>query len=221
MTGHIPVLAAPLFDPGAGRVELTMPEGLTLALIVRMALPQASNDNLRRCRVTLVSETGSSTIGHALWHAVRPKPGVRVVIRLIPGKGALRSILMVAVSIAAVALGQYWALGMGFTAGTTGFAIASSLITMGVNMVGSLLINALVPPVMRLGGSRWLMLSFHLVRYWALSKCLPLKSRLRRPVLASVRRGLITPGRHGGAPMQRVSGRPGPSSHCAPILLTL
>lgn len=147
MNEPVSVLAVPMFDPGAGRIELTMPEGMNLAKIVRAALPQASADDLRQCRVTLVSASGASVIGRALWHAVTPKPGIRVIIRVVPGKGALRSILMVAVSIAAVALGQYWALGLGYTAGTTGFAVASSLITMGVNMVGSLLINALVPPV--------------------------------------------------------------------------
>lgn len=49
----IPVLAASQFDPGAGRIELTMPEGLTLDQIVRQALPGASSEDLKHVRVTL------------------------------------------------------------------------------------------------------------------------------------------------------------------------
>lgn len=149
-TGIIPVLAAPGFDPGAGRVELSMPEGLTLAEIVRAAIPGASAADHARCRVALVTAAGRTIIQPALWHAVRPKPGVRVVIRVIPGKNALRSVLSIVVSIAAVALGTMFgapfaaALGWGSSAGA--IAAGGALITLGVNLIGHLLINALVPP---------------------------------------------------------------------------
>ena len=80
MTG-IPVLTASQFDPGVGRVELTLPDGLTLMQIVRQALPGATAVDMQRIRVALVTEAGSSIVEPALWHAVRPRPGVRVVLR--------------------------------------------------------------------------------------------------------------------------------------------
>ena len=80
MTG-IPVLTASQFDPGVGRAELTLPDGLTLMQIVRQALPGATAVDMQRVRVALVTEAGSSIVEPALWHAVRPRPGVRVVLR--------------------------------------------------------------------------------------------------------------------------------------------
>ncbi|WP_323010044.1 phage tail protein [Paracoccus sp. (in: a-proteobacteria)] len=147
----IPVLAASQFDPGAGRVELILPVGLTVAQIVRQALPGATAEDLKRIRVALVSPAGSSIIAPALWHAVRPKPGARVVIRLVPGKGALRAVLSVVVAIAAVALAYYFAPALagalGWGASTAAIGAAMGVIGMGVNLIGNLLINALVPPV--------------------------------------------------------------------------
>lgn len=147
----IAVLAASQFDPSVGRVELTLPEGLTLAEIVRQTLPGATPADLCRIRVALVSAHGSSIVTPALWHAIRPKPGIRVVLRIIPGKGALRAVLTVVVAIAAVAMAATFggplaaAMGLGSSVGAVGFG--SSLIATGVNVIGSLLINALVPPV--------------------------------------------------------------------------
>lgn len=143
----IPVLAAPAIDPGSARIEMTLPEGLTVAEIVKAALPGATPADQTRARVSLVTDRGSAVILPDRWHAVRPRPGVRVVIRLVPGKSALRAVLQIVVSIAAVALGQVWAAGLGFAAGTTGFAIASAAISLGVNLLGNMLINALIPPV--------------------------------------------------------------------------
>ncbi|WP_353429039.1 host specificity factor TipJ family phage tail protein [Paracoccus denitrificans] len=146
----IPVLAASQFDPGAGRVEMTLPEGLTVADIVRQALPGATAVDLKRIRVALVSTSGASIAAPALWHAIRPKPGVRVVIRVIPGKGGLKAVLSIVVSIAAVALGTMFGPAIGGLlglSGATATAVGGALVAMGVNLVGQLLINALVPPV--------------------------------------------------------------------------
>lgn len=85
MTG-IPVLAAPAIDPGTARIEMIMPVGMTVADIVAAALPGASHSELVQARVALVSEHGSSVIMPAHWKSVRPRPGVRVVIRIVPGK---------------------------------------------------------------------------------------------------------------------------------------
>ncbi|QFQ89429.1 phage tail protein [Paracoccus kondratievae] len=124
---------------------------MTLMQIVCQTLPGVSAEELKLVRVALVGANGSSVIGFDLWHAVRPKPGIRVVIRVLPGKGALRAVLSVVVAIAAVAIGTMFgptlagALGWGTSA--TAIGAASALIGMGVNLIGSLLINALVPPV--------------------------------------------------------------------------
>ncbi|NUB45042.1 hypothetical protein GEU84_011640 [Fertoebacter nigrum] len=151
MTGKalIPVLAAPHLDPAAGRIALDLPEGLTLAQILSTVLPGATPDELLRCRVALVTEQGSQIVLPGVWHRVRPRPGVRVVIRVIPGKDGLRSLLSIVVSIAAIAAGQFWGLKvgqlLGLGAGTAG-AVGSALVGVGVSIVGNLLINALIPP---------------------------------------------------------------------------
>ena len=149
MTKGIPVLSASQFDPGMGRVEVTLPEGLSLAEIVRQILPGVCGEDIKRIRVALVSADGSSLIEPALWHAVRPKPGVRVVVRMIPGKGVLRAVLTVVVAIAAVAMGAMFggplAAALGITS-AAGVSAVGAAIGLGVNVVGTLLINALVPP---------------------------------------------------------------------------
>jgi hypothetical protein len=140
------VLAAPALDPGSQRIEMTLPEGLTVAEIVATALPGATAADRAQARVMLVSPRGASVIRPGLWSRVRPRPGVRVVIRVIPGDDALRSILSIVVAVAAVSLGQTWAAALFPAATKTGLAIASSAIGLGVNLIGMLLINALIPP---------------------------------------------------------------------------
>jgi len=149
MTG-IPVLAATSIDPGCARIEITLPEGLTIEQIVRATLPGLTDANMDRCRVALVTPRGTAMILRADWHRVRPNPGVRVVIRLIPGEGGLKSILSIVVSIAAVALGTMFGAPFAAMLGITGAnaaAIGGALISVGVNLLGNMLINALIPPV--------------------------------------------------------------------------
>ena len=140
-----PVLIAPLFDPGAGRIDVTMPAGLTIAQMIARGLPDLSEADRLQARVTLVTPVAASAVEPLFWHSLRPKPGVRVVIRVVPGKSALRSVLMIAVSVAAVALGG--PLG-GMLASTLGGSAAlwTAAVTLGINVLGSLLVNALVPP---------------------------------------------------------------------------
>lgn len=140
-----PVLIAPLLDPGQGRIDVEMPAGLTIAQMVERGLPDLSPADRLQARVTLVTPAAAWAIEPINWHSVRPRPGVRVVIRIVPGKAALRSVLMIAVSIAAVALGG--PLG-GMLAGTFGIGQAGwvALATLGINVLGSLLVNALIPP---------------------------------------------------------------------------
>lgn len=143
--GAISVLAAPSIDPGINRKDMTVPQGLTIAQIAALALPNATDGDLMAARVVLVTDRGSAVILQERWGAVRPRPGVCLVIRLIPGKNALRSILTLVVTVAAYALGQFWAGagGLGLTAGTPGFAMASGAISMGIPLVGGVTFDLL------------------------------------------------------------------------------
>lgn len=140
------VLAAPDLDPGAQRISLEVPQGLTIAQIVAAALPNASEADLATARVALVTQGGSAIVLRGHWHRVRPRDGVRVVIRLIPGKDALRTVLMIVVSVAAVALGGVWGPSVAGWLGVAD-AVGTALVSAGVSILGNLLVNALVPPV--------------------------------------------------------------------------
>lgn len=144
-SGTISVLSAGVIDPAVNRSELTVTVGKTVAEIVDIALPGLTAHDRLHVRVLLVDYRGSMFVGAEFWNAVKPKEGVRVVIRLLPGKDALRSILQIAVSIAAIALGQFWGLGLAGTLGLSGQAWAG-IIGLGVTVLGNLLINALIPP---------------------------------------------------------------------------
>lgn len=138
-------LVLPAADPTVVRRDVTYPEGATIAEIVAIALPRLPAAAARRTRVTLVDDRGAIVVDHDRWAVVRPKVGVRVVIRTVPGgSNVWRSILMVVVTIAAVALGQLWAVPLAGALGISA-AAATALITMGVTAIGMLLINALIP----------------------------------------------------------------------------
>ncbi|WP_433848578.1 host specificity protein J [Brucella pseudogrignonensis] len=143
----IPVLAAPVIDPGAQRIELELPFGLTISDIVRATLPGLTLEQYAHVRVALVNDQGSEIVTNEYWHRIKPRAHVRVVIRIVPGKGALRSVLQIVVSIAAIALGQLWApmiAGSAFGMGLSATAW-QGIIGLGVGLIGNLLINALIP----------------------------------------------------------------------------
>ncbi|MBZ4022204.1 phage tail protein [Rhodobacter sp. TJ_12] len=142
MTNMAPihVLAAPQFDPGTGRRAFEVPQGLTVAEIVAKALPMARDADLARTRVALVTDNGTQIVPRELWALARPRPGVRVVIRVVPGEGALRSVLSIVVSIAAVALTGLLFPELAVGSWQWGLAVA------GFSIVGQLLVNALIPP---------------------------------------------------------------------------
>ncbi|MGO1161744.1 host specificity protein J [Brucella sp. C7-11G] len=143
----IPVLAAPVIDPGAQRIELELPFGLTISDIVRATLPGLTLEQYAHVRVALVSDQGSEIVSNEYWHRIKPRAHVRVVIRIVPGKGALRSVLQIVVSIAAVALGQIWAPMLAGSAFGMGLSVTAwqGIIGLGVGLIGNLLINALIP----------------------------------------------------------------------------
>ncbi|KMK68589.1 hypothetical protein [Puniceibacterium sp. IMCC21224] len=141
----VPVLVAALFDPVTCRVRFDMPHGATLAEIVRRALPGLSEAELEMLRITLVTPSGMQMIERRFWPIVRPNAGVHVVLRVIPADDGGRSILGILVSVAAIALGGVYGAALGSALGISA-ELAGGLITLGVNVVGSLLINSLVPP---------------------------------------------------------------------------
>ena len=146
----IPVLAASHFDPGAGRVEIRMPEGSTVAQMVAAALPAASPADLRQCQVSLTSGRGTVVVPAAHWHLVRPKAGVQVVIRILASGDNLRSVLAITIAVGAIAMGQVWGAQIGTMLGAgaaSAAAVGSAVIGIGVTVVGNLLINALIPPI--------------------------------------------------------------------------
>ncbi|WP_437160428.1 MULTISPECIES: TipJ family phage tail tip protein [unclassified Marinovum] len=141
----IPVLAAPMFDPGNGRIDLEVPDGLTISEILTMAMPGLPEAARRRVRVTLVTDHGVQVVPRSLWHVARPRPGVRVVLRVVPSDGAMKSILQIVIAVAAVALAAYFA---PLLAGTIGLTEAAwtGLIMLGTTAVGNLLVSSLFPP---------------------------------------------------------------------------
>jgi hypothetical protein len=130
------------------RRDVVCRAGLTLSEIVDQTVPRMPEAERQRLRVVLVTPLGAEVIPAENWHRVRPRPGVRVVIRTVPGSNVWRTVLMIVVVIAAVALGQLWGAALGQALGIS-TAAATSLITMGVTAIGMLLINALIPPTKR------------------------------------------------------------------------
>jgi len=135
----IPVMAAHLLDPGQARLNFSVDAGTTVADIVARCVPVVGIP-FERVRVTLVSDKGSANVPLAQWHRVRPMPGVQVVVRTIPGQDTLRSVLLAVVSVAALYLTPAVA---GFLHVTSQFGTA--LVTAGLTIVGTLLVNALIP----------------------------------------------------------------------------
>ena len=148
MIAPIHVIAARHVDPGVARHALELPPGMTLAEIVAAALPGAAGCELSQARVALVTDRGMEIIPAALWPRVRPRPGVQVVIRVVAGKDALRSILSIVVTFAALWSGQIWGAKFGALLGLQGplaVKVGTALVGLGVSVVGTLLVNALIP----------------------------------------------------------------------------
>lgn len=143
----VTAIALPALDPGQGRLAFSLDEGATVADAVAAAFPGLPHDQRPRVRVTLVDADGRTAVLYeACWHAVRPRAGVRIVIRLVPAGGGnfLRSVLTAVVAIAAVAAGAFFAPAVaGFLGINQG--LAQGLVTAGVGLGGRALVNALIP----------------------------------------------------------------------------
>lgn len=124
------------------RADLIVPPGGTLDDIFALVQPDPV---LRRFAHIYI---GPNYIDPEYWSVVRPKPGTMVCIRpfVAPrgganGKDIMRSVLLIAVSAAALAFGGPLAGAIGLT-GALGAAVGQAVIGIG----GMLLINALIPP---------------------------------------------------------------------------
>lgn len=146
-TPIVPVLMAPIVAQESNRIRMEMPEGLTVAEIIDIVIPAVGEKTRELVRVTLVSPDGSkmARVPRASWHRVRPHAGTQVIVRIIPGKNFLRSVLSIFIGIAAIALGVLWAPAL---AGAIGIStgLAAAVIGLGVTVLGNMLLNALVPP---------------------------------------------------------------------------
>jgi hypothetical protein len=121
-------------------VHAEFPAGLSIAEILG---PEA-----RSCRV----EIGGMTIPEEWWSRLRPRPGVAVVITRFPeGGGGFKSVLRI-IAFAALAVGVAFTAGLAgaalpaFLGGATLTTTTAGLLAAGIGLVGSLVINALIPP---------------------------------------------------------------------------
>jgi len=140
----ISVITAPFLDPGQGRSDMTLAEGLTISQIVEQALPGLFVADRSKLRVVLVSAKGTAVIAHKNWHVVRPNAGVRVVIRAVPGKNTLRTVLLAVVAIAAIYIAPFLTASFLPTAAFS-TSLTTTLISVGISAIGSLIVNALIP----------------------------------------------------------------------------
>lgn len=122
-------------------------EGQSLAEMLREAQPDPI---LARHAVIFIA---GHRIRRAHWSLVYPKAGAHVEIRVLPSggggggggqKNVMRSVMMIAVMAAAIVVAPYLAPAL---VGATGLSLATAttLITAGVGLVGSLAVSALVP----------------------------------------------------------------------------
>ena len=135
----------------ATHIEAYIPPGWTVGQIVRAAGFPAVYDPYVRVWID------DWEVPRELWHRCRPKPGRAIYVRVVPqggkggkggGKSILGSILMLVVVVVAAFVAPYLAgpAGLGFTAGTTSFAVAKGLIGLGITLIGGLLVQSLVKP---------------------------------------------------------------------------
>lgn len=134
----------PVLELGEVR-EVEVPAGLTISEMIERAFPAATKEELAGLRVLMVTSADVAVVHPRFWPTVRPKPEVQVILRIVPaGDNAMRTVLTVVISVAAMALGQFWAAAIVPTAGL-GQTLVGGLITAGLTVAGTMLLNALIP----------------------------------------------------------------------------
>lgn len=144
------VVAVPSINPAFNRVSVRMLPGTSIADCIRNTMPDTWGPAQKQIRVTV----NGHVIFPGLWERVKPKADSHVLIEVVPASsGTLRSVLTIAVAIAAVAAGQFYGPGLALSvlgptagaAGSIGSALVSAALSTAIVTAGSLLINSLIP----------------------------------------------------------------------------
>lgn len=140
------MLILPHLDISRGRQTVTVDPGTNVASMVALAFPGIADYS--KIRVVI----GDRMVPQHQWHLVRPRPGNTVIIRVVPGNDPLlRSVLTVAVLVAAVALGQFYAPGIAGAVVPFGVPTAATISTVAAlstatfALAGTALLNAFIP----------------------------------------------------------------------------
>lgn len=134
---------------GTDHETLSVPAGLTIAEIVELAGIRKELHHLVRV------ELGDHLIPRESWR-IRPKPGTRVTILVVPsggggGKNVFRIVAMIALAVAAAWLGAQGAIALGFEtfAGSGVLTTTGTMVAAGIAattpLTGPVLINGLMP----------------------------------------------------------------------------
>lgn len=138
------------------RIDAAIPAGLTLTeILAAVGIPDSP---------CLRAYIGDVSVPRSEWAHVRPRPGRLVTLAAVPlgggsGKSPMRTIATLAILAAAAAIpGAGFAAGWGLLGAGGALTLKGSLVVGGVGLVGSLLVNALIPPpkprLSDLGGDR-------------------------------------------------------------------
>lgn len=138
--GSAVTLAACPHPLKARRLDFDLPAGLTLAQMIEIAA-RAVPAELQRDAVVSVD---GEYIPREAWETCLPRPGARVEYRAVPGDDDFGKLFaMVAIAAfawyVAPAIAGVGAMGSGVS------TLATSLISFGINQVGSLLVNSIFP----------------------------------------------------------------------------
>lgn len=141
LQSSVSVLAMELpWIPGGER-EIVVPEGLSIAEMVDRAFPGAPEEIIARVRVVMYRDGEHALVYRQGWSQTYPHGGTEVVVQLAPGNG-LRSILQVVISVAAIAIANFLAPGIGMALGLSE-AFVKGALTLGLTALGGILLNAM------------------------------------------------------------------------------
>jgi hypothetical protein len=134
----VPILIAQAPNPALRR-KTELQVTVSVAEIVAQMMPGASEQDLDALQVLLVTGSGAWAVPRDRWHLVRPRDGVHVVLRVAPEGAAIGALISALVSSIAQALAPVIAGTLG------GGAFIKGLVSIGLSLLGSALINALIP----------------------------------------------------------------------------
>ena len=130
------------FSTAVQRYEI--PEGLTVLEIMNIVQPDPA---IHQFGLVFV---GEARVYREYWHAVKPKAGQRITVKIVPqGGGAVRIVAIVAIAVlaivATVVTAGIAAPALGFAAGGLGAGILGGLAGAAVGLGGTLLVNTFLP----------------------------------------------------------------------------